>query len=207
MSRRYAVIYADPPWRYSSTHHGYGGAEDHYRTMALEDIKAITVPAADDCALFLWATAPFLRQAFEVIDAWGFTYKTVGFVWIKHNPSGHGLASGLGYWTRANAEVCLLATRGRPRPVSHRVHSVVISPRRRHSQKPDEVSQRIVDLMGNVLRLEMFARTRTPGWDVWGNEVAGSIALESPSRASITRLRACRRNPIYPEERRIRCAG
>jgi site-specific DNA-methyltransferase (adenine-specific) len=175
--RRYAVIYADPPWRYSSKHHGFGGAEDHYSTMALEDIKAIRVPASDDCALFLWATMPLLQQAFEVIDGWGFKYKTTAFGWVKQNKSGAGLVTGLGYWTRSNVEVCLLATRGRPRPKSHGVHSVVVAPRRRHSQKPDEVRDRIVELMGNVTRLEMFARTRTPGWDVWGNEVKGAIEL------------------------------
>lgn len=177
MSRRYAVIYADPPWRYRSRHRGYGGAEDHYRTLALEDIKAIPLPAADDCALFLWATMPFVREALEVVVAWRFAYKTTAFTWVKLNPSGRGLATGLGYWTRANAELCLLATRGRPRPVSHRVHSVVISPRGRHSQKPNEVRRRIVDLMGNVPRLEMFARSRTPGWDVWGKEVRNSVDL------------------------------
>lgn len=115
--RRYAVIYADPPWRYSSKHHGYGGAEDHYSTMALDDIKAIRVPASDDCALFLWATMPLLQQAFEVMNGWGFKYKTTAFCWVKQNRSGEGLVTGLGYWTRSNVEICLLATRGRPRPV------------------------------------------------------------------------------------------
>ncbi len=185
MSRRYAVIYADPPWRYSSKHHGYGGAEDHYPTMALEDIKAIAVPAADDCALFLWATMPMLPKALEVVEAWSFKYKTTAFCWVKQNKSGIGLVTGLGHWTRSNAEICLLATRGRPRRVSARVHSVVISPRGGHSQKPDEVRRRIVELMGNVPRLEMFARSRTPGWDVWGNEVKNSIALSVRVRSEL----------------------
>lgn len=183
--RRYAVIYADPPWRYNSKHHGHGGAEDHYPTMALQDIKAIRVPASDDCALFLWATMPLLKQAFEVIKAWGFKYKTTAFCWVKQAKSGDGFVTGLGSWTRSNAEVCLLATRGRPRPVSHRVHSVVFTPRRRHSQKPDEVRERIVELMGNVPRLEMFARSRTPGWDVWGNEVKNSIELKAPQQDDV----------------------
>jgi N6-adenosine-specific RNA methylase IME4 len=181
MSRRYAVVYADPPWRYSSKHHGYGGAEDHYPTMDLDDIRAIPVPAADDCALFMWATMPLLRHAFEVVEAWGFKYKTTAFCWVKQNKSGIGLVTGLGYWTRSNVEVCLLATRGRPRPISHRVHSVVVSPRGRHSQKPDEVRRRIVELMGQVPRLEMFARVRTPGWDAWGNEIHNSIELALPT--------------------------
>jgi site-specific DNA-methyltransferase (adenine-specific) len=183
--RCYAVIYADPPWRYTQQLHGHGGAEDHYPTMALEDIKAIRVPASDDCALFLWATMPLLRQAFEVIEARGFKYKTTAFCWVKQTKSGDGFVTGLGSWTRSNAEVCLLATRGRPRPVSHRVHSVVITPRRRHSQKPDEVRERIVELMGNLPRLEMFARSRTPGWDVWGNEVKNSIELKVPQQDDV----------------------
>ncbi len=180
--RRYAVIYADPPWRYSDKRHGFGGAEDHYSTMALEEIKAIAVPASDDCALFMWATMPLLPQAFGVIKAWDFKYKTSAFTWVKQNKSGVGFVTGLGFWTRSNTELCLLATRGRPRPISHRVHSVVVAPRTRHSQKPDEVRRRIVELMGNVPRLEMFARTRTPGWDTWGNEVKNSIEL--PARRS-----------------------
>ena len=175
--RRYAVIYADPPWCYRNKRRGYGGAEDHYPTMGLGEIKALQVPAADNCALFIWGTMPLLQDAFEVIDAWGFTYKTTAFCWVKQNSSGVGLVTGMGYWTRSNVEVCLLATRGRPRPISHRVHSVVISPRRRHSEKPGEVRDRIVQLMGNVPRLEMFARTRTPGWDVFGNEVKGGIDI------------------------------
>ncbi len=174
--RKYAVVYADPPWRYGGAFFGRA-IEDHYPTMPLQKIKALDVPAADDCVLLLWATLPLLRQAFEVIDAWGFTYKTVAFTWIKQNKSGNGLFMGLGWWTRANAELCLLATRGRPKPVSHSVHSVVISPRRRHSQKPDEVRERIVELVGNVPRLEMFARNGTPGWDVWGNEVKNSVEI------------------------------
>ena len=176
-SGRYAVIYADPPWRYRNKRLGHGGAEDHYPTMALAEIKALRVPAATDCALFLWATMPLLQQAFEVIDAWGFTYKTTAFCWVKQNKSGIGYVTGLGYWTRSNAELCLLATRGRPQPISHRVRSVVHTPRGRHSEKPAEVRNRIVELMGNVPRLEMFARSHTPGWDVWGNEVRSRINL------------------------------
>jgi len=185
-SRRYSVIYADPPWRYRSKNHGRGGAEDHYPTMALDEIKAVRLPAASDCALFLWATMPLLPDALAVIKAWEFTYKTVAFCWVKQNMSGLGLFTGLGAWTRANSELCLLATRGRPQRLSRRVHSVVVSPRQRHSQKPDEVRRRIVDLMGDVPRLEMFARSRTRGWDVWGNEAA-PLALHPPtSRTSMT---------------------
>jgi N6-adenosine-specific RNA methylase IME4 len=177
--RTYAVIYADPPWQYRNKFSGYGGAEDHYPTMMLRDIKAIQVPAADDCALFLWATMPLLAQAFEVIEAWGFEIRTTAFCWVKVNRSGDGLVTGLGHWTRSNAEHCLLGIRGRPRRISPRVHSVLLRPRGRHSEKPAEIRSRIVELMGNVSRLEMFARTRTPGWDAWGNEVRSSIELQT----------------------------
>lgn len=193
--RQYSVIYADPPWRYRNKRHGYGGAEDHYPTMALADIKALRVPAANDSALFMWATMPMLAQALEVIDAWGFEFRTTAFCWIKVSQSGDRLVTGLGHWTRSNSELCLLGVRGRPRPVSSRVHSVVIHPRGRHSEKPAEVRERIVALMGNVPRLEMFARTRTPGWDTWGNEVRNSVVVQS---VVSERTRA---------ERRIRWAG
>lgn len=207
MRRRYAVIYADPPWRYRNKRLGHGGAEDHYPTMALDEIKVLPVPAAPDCALFLWATMPLLQQAFEVIDAWGFTYKTTAFCWVKENKSGIGYVTGLGYWTRSNAEVCLLATRGRLQPVSHRVHSVVLAPRGRHSEKPAEVRSRIVELMGNVPRLEMFARTRAPGWDAWGNEVAGSIELPTSTASSIVQFPVRRKGLSEVRTRRVQCAG
>jgi len=206
MRHRYAVIYADPPWRYRNKRHGHGGAEDHYQTMALDEIKALPVPAADDCALFLWATMPLLQQAFEVIEAWGFKYKTTAFCWVKENKSGVGHVTGLGYWTRSNAEVCLLAIRGRPHPVSHRVHSVVLAPRGRHSEKPEEVRHRIVQLMGNVPRLEMFARTRASGWDAWGNEVAGSIELPPSTANSIVGFPTPRKGVSEGTPGRIQCA-
>jgi site-specific DNA-methyltransferase (adenine-specific) len=146
--------------------------------MSLDELKRLVLPAASDAVLFLWACFPLLAEALELIAAWGFTYKSVGFVWIKLNPRGVGLTTGLGHWSRSNAEVCLLGVRGRPRPVSHRVHSVVIAPRGRHSEKPDEVRRRIEELTGPGPKLELFARKRVPGWDAFGNEVPGSITLE-----------------------------
>ena len=142
--------------------------------MRLEDIKALPVAdlAAEDCVLFLWATFPMLKEALEVVEAWGFSYKTVAFTWVKENRKSPGLFGGLGYWTRANAEVCLLATRGCPKRQSAAVHQVILSPVEQHSKKPDAVRERIVALMGDVPRAELFARQETPGWDVWGNEVS-----------------------------------
>lgn len=172
------MIYADPPWRYEQ-YKVSGTAERHYPVMRMEDIKALPVRelAARDCALFLWVTFPMLREAWGVMEAWGFTYKTVAFVWIKRNRQSDGVFWGLGYWTRSNAELCLLATRGHPRRQAKNVHQVIISPVEEHSKKPDEARRRIEVLMGDVPRVELFARQYTPGWDVWGNEVDGGITL------------------------------
>ena len=118
-NRRYEVIYADPPWRYVVwSNKGKGrSAESHYPTMSLAEICALPVKefAAPDSALFLWATFPNLLDAFQVMKAWGFHYKTVAFVWVKRNKKSPGWFWGLGYWTRANAEICLLATKGHPK--------------------------------------------------------------------------------------------
>lgn len=181
--KKYNVILADPPWSFRAwSSKGMGrSAEQHYPTMRLEDIKALPVSdlAAGDCVLFLWATFPMLKEALEVIDTWGFTYKTVAFTWVKENRKSPGLFWGLGYWTRANAEICLLATRGSPKRQSAAVHQVILSPVEQHSKKPDAVRERIVALMGDVTRVELFARQETPGWDVWGNEVECSPGLAS----------------------------
>lgn len=112
-----------------------------------------------------------LREALDLIDAWGFQYKTVAFNWIKQNKSGSGMFWGLGNYTRSNSEICLIATKGKPKRASAAVHSVVVSPIERHSKKPDEVRDRIVKLMGDLPRIELFARETAPGWDAWGNEV------------------------------------
>lgn len=128
--------------------------------------------------LFLWVTFPTLLESFEVIRAWGFQYKTVAFVWIKQNKKSDGLFWGMGYWTRANAEICLLATKGHPKRVSKRVHQVVISHIEEHSKKPNEVRNRIVELTGDVPRIELFARQTYEGWDAWGNEVQSDIAFD-----------------------------
>ena len=110
-------------------------------------------------------------------QAWDFKYKTVAFVWLKQNPKALTWFYGLGFWTRSNAEICLLATKGHPKRQAAGIHQLVISPVERHSKKPDEVREKIVELMGDVPRIELFARQQTPGWDVWGNEVENSTVL------------------------------
>lgn len=171
--RKYSVIYADPPWSFD-VWSGAGkdrAAENHYPTMTQADIEALPVAdmAADDCALIMWAVMPQLPEALAVIKAWGFEYKTCAFVWVKTTQDGERPATGMGYWTRANAEICLLATRGSPARLNADVHQVIMSPRTEHSRKPDEVAARIERLLPGPY-LEMFARSPREGWDVWGNQ-------------------------------------
>lgn len=150
--------------------------------MSIEDIKALPVSelAAEDCVLFLWITLPMLHEAWSVMEAWGFTYKTVAFVWIKRNRQSDGIYWGMGYWTRANAELCLLATRGHPKRQAKNVHQVIISHVEEHSKKPEEARRRIEALMGDVPRVELFARRYSPGWDVWGYDVVADLDMSDP---------------------------
>jgi len=148
--------------------------------MPLEKIKALRVKdvAADDCALFLWTTFPMLAEALEVIRAWGFKYKTNAFLWLKLTRTGKKFFFGLGRWTRGNAELCLLATKGRPKRISKGVFSVIQYPIARHSAKPPVIRDKIIELMGELPRIELFAREESEGWDVWGNEVSSVNAVE-----------------------------
>lgn len=170
--QKFSIIYADPPWPCN-------GAKKHYPLMKPGQIAALPVGAlaAPDCALFLWTTFPNLPHALDVIEAWGFLYKTVAFTWVKRNRMSEGFFVGMGQWTRSNAEVCLLAAKGRPRRLAADVRQIIDAPVGQHSQKPDEARQRIVRLLGDLPRVELFARQAAPGWQVWGNEVACDIAL------------------------------
>jgi len=147
--------------------------------MCVEDIENLPIAqiAEQDAVLFLWVTFPMLHEAWSVMEAWGFTYKTVAFVWIKQNRRSDALFWGMGYWTRANAEICLLATRGHPKRQAKNVHQVIFSHIEEHSKKPEETRKRIEQLMGDGPRIELFARQKSPGWDVWGNEVESDIEL------------------------------
>lgn len=137
----------------------------------------VSAIADTDCVLFLWATFPQLPEALRLIKAWGFSYRTVAFVWLKTNRKTRTWFYGLGFWTRGNAEICLFAKRGHPKRKSAGIHQLIVSPVEQHSKKPDEARERIVALMGDLPRIELFARQETPGWDVWGNEVENSITL------------------------------
>lgn len=177
---KYKIIYADPPWSYrDKALAGNRGACCKYPVMAFEDIARLPVRMItdDDSVLFLWATFPKMDEALALIPRWGFEFKTCAFTWVKTNPVSGTPFFGMGSWTRANAEVCLLATKGKPKRISASVSQIIISRTERHSKKPDEVRERIVKLVGDVPRLEMFARASFPGWDRWGNQVESSIVL------------------------------
>lgn len=168
---KYQIIYADPPWSYSNFQgkgKSYGDVSAHYSTMTQAEMEKMPVPADDNCVLFMWATYPNLQEALSLTRAWGFVYKTVAFTWVKTR--GEGIYSGLGFYTNANAEICLLGRRGRFTRQSKCVKQIVMAPLGRHSEKPAEVRDRIVSLCGDLPRIELFARRRTPGWDVWGND-------------------------------------
>ena len=177
----YSVILADPPWMFKvwSKTTGKNGrtAEKHYRTMTTADICELSIPATDNCALFLWAVWPALPDALEVIKAWGFEYKTVAWTWVKLQKAGMGFHFGLGYYTRANTEPCLLAVRGKMPVAVHDVQALICSPVREHSRKPDDQYGKIERLYPDATKLEMFARRQRSGWDVFGNEVENSISL------------------------------
>lgn len=175
---KFKALYIDPPWAYKvySKKGQESSAENHYHTMTAEDIYSLDIAgiAHKDCVLFLWVTFPCLLEGLEAIGRWGFTYKTLGFCWVKHNRrQTDKWFWGLGFWTRANPELCLIATKGRPKRVSAAVHSVVDTPVERHSKKPDEVRRRIVELLGDVPRAELFARQKYDGWVCLGNEIDG----------------------------------
>ena len=175
---RFDIIYIDPPWDYRvwSKKTGSGRcAIKYYPTMNINDIYSVSLGdiASKNCCLFLWATFPQLPEALQCIKRWGFTYKTDAFVWIKINKDGSPFM-GLGYWTRKNVEVCYLATKGNPKRVNKGIPEVIISPRLRHSAKPPEVRDRIVSLMGDLPRIELFARETCPGWISIGNEITGN---------------------------------
>jgi len=196
----FGLVYADPPWRVA-TYSDKGrnrlpdGDVGHYQTMSLDDLKSIPVAdvAAKDSMLIMWIIDTHLPQALELGAAWGFTYKTVGLYWPKLRKLGADgkpgreaktpekeFPAGMGYWTRANPEQALLFTRGKPTRIDKGVPKLIpfadypmtiCANRREHSRKPDEVYSRLDRLLGDVPKLELFARTSAPGWTAWGNEV------------------------------------
>jgi len=171
-NKKYQIIYADPPWSYQGKMMN-SSVTDHYGVMSLEDI--CNLPLKDitekNCILFMWVTFPKLNEFIKVINAWGFEYKTTAFVWVKKNKISDSFFMGLGRWTRANPEICVLATKGQISRKSKSIRQLQIYPIAKHSEKPAIFRQLIVDLVGDLPRIELFARNKTDGWEVWGNEV------------------------------------
>lgn len=170
--KKYSIIHADPPWSYNDKGCN-GAAEKNYSTIKFDEICNLPVNqiADKDCILFLWVTYPKIDEALKVIDAWGFKYKSIGFQWIKLNKNGIGCHFGLGRWTRGNTEPCLIAVKGKPKRISASVSQLVFAPLTRHSEKPAIVRDKILELIGDLSRIELFARQQVDGWDCWGNEV------------------------------------
>tara|TARA_X000001382_G_scaffold23564_1_gene14463 strand:+ start:19916 stop:20374 length:459 start_codon:yes stop_codon:yes gene_type:complete len=146
---------------------------DHYPVMSIDDIANMPVQdlADDNCVLFMWVTLPKLNEFMKVINGWGFEYKTTAFVWVKKNKKADSFFMGLGRWTRANPEICVLATKGNISRKSNAVRQLQVFPIERHSKKPDEFRDLILELVGDLPRIELFARQTADGWDSWGNEV------------------------------------
>jgi len=170
---KYDIIYADPPWSFQDKRLLRGGALKHYPTMKIADIKALFVPeiASDNSCLFMWWVASQPQEALDVVKAWGFKIKNMTcFSWLKQTTTGRDFF-GMGYYSRANQEQCLVAIRGRPKILRHNIEQNVRAINVKHSKKPAEVRERIVQMCGDLPRIELFARQRVPGWDAWGNEV------------------------------------
>ncbi len=172
--KKYQIIYADPPWSYrDKALAGNRGANCKYDTQDNNWLNTLPIKtiADDNCFLFLWVTMPKLSECFELITEWGFLYKTCAFTWVKKNKKRDSWFWGMGSWTRANAELCLIATKGKPKRLNAGVHSVIDTRIERHSKKPDCVRDKITTLCGELPRIELFARTKANGWDSWGNEI------------------------------------
>ena len=169
---KYKIIYADPPWSYKdklgTDLATMGGYDKYYKGMPLNNICQLPISKIcdKDCILFLWATMPLLQDAFKVIDSWGFTYKTVAFTWVKQNLKADTIFKGVGRWVQGNAELVFLATKGKPHRINKDVSQIVLEHRQGHSVKPKKVRDNIVHLMGDIPRIELFARQKTEGWDI-----------------------------------------
>ena len=189
MEKKYQIIYADPAWSYYNDSTAKqdcttvkGMRRPPYQVMSSNEIKSLPVSEItdDNAILFIWTTDYHLSKCIEVITAWGFEYKTVGFVWVKKNKKGEQVCFMGAYTMKSGVELCLLATKGKDAHKlvkKHNVKAYIESPRLEHSKKPDEIRDRIVELVGDLPRVELFARQNTEGWDVWGNEVESSVAL------------------------------
>ena len=182
MEVKYQILYVDPPWDYKGQkqHNGKGGTDtggavSHYKTLKLKDLKRLNISSVVDknCLIFMWATSPHLDQAIDLLKAWGFSWATVGFVWDKGrvNP---------GFYTMSQCELCLIGKKGKiPQPRGARnIRQLLRSPREKHSKKPDFIRNRIEKMFPTQKKLELFSRTKTIGWDHWGNEIESDLIID-----------------------------
>ena len=186
-NKKYKIIYSDPAWSYQNDNNIkpksiVGMRHPPYDVMSSKQIMDLPINqiADDNSILFIWTTDYHLEKCISVINAWGFKYKTVGFVWAKKNKQGGQVCFMGAYTMKSGVELCLLATKGKDAHKlvkKHNVRSYIESPRLEHSKKPNEIRNRIIELVGDLPRVELFARQKSEGWDVWGNEVKESIIL------------------------------
>lgn len=180
-NKKYNIIYADPPWNYgskSAVNNTSGNTikplSNHYNTMSLNQLKNLPVKniTKEDAGCFMWVTDSHIDEALELFKWWGFKYKTIVFNWIKTTSKGN-YCKNVAPWTMKSSEICLLGIKGKMTKYkkNNNIESLVIAERTKHSKKPEEVRNRINLLFGDLPRIELFARQKTPGWDVWGNEV------------------------------------
>ena len=178
---KYQIIYADPPWQFKDkSNPNNRGACHKYPVMSLDAICALPIEqlAADDCFLALWWVSAMPAEALAVVKAWGFEFKTMcGFTWHKLSKTGRVDHFGSGHYTRSNTENILFAVRGKPKRACASVRGIVTAPIGKHSAKPDIFRHALVQLLGDVPRVELCARVQSPGWDVWGNQVESSITM------------------------------
>lgn len=189
--KKYSIIYADPPWHYSSRSHqdsGRGFSDlKPYPTLNQDSLKkmggAVSEISETNAACFMWVTDSHLKEGIQLLESWGFQYKTIAFVWIKNYKSGRRCVN-FAPWTLKSSEICLLGIRGKmsQHKISNNVYQLVEAERTSHSKKPDQVRDRIVQLFGDIPRVELFARQASTGWDVWGNEIPNDIELHSPTK-------------------------
>ena len=173
--KKYNIIYADPAWSFNfKNRKGLSDKAKNNLYSTMNDVDILNLPlskiANKNCILFLWVMNSKMPLAFDCIKSWGFQYKTVAFNWVKTTKKNKYHFGG-GNWTRSNPEICLLATKGKIKRQSASVRELCVSELREHSRKPDCVRDRIVELCGDLPRIELFARQKTDGWDCWGNEV------------------------------------
>jgi len=172
--KKYQIIYADPPWRYKENW-GNGCVKHHYETLKFEDIKKLPIQeiSAENCHLYLWVTNPFIREGLELMKEWGFDYKQI-VTWVKTYKTGEPIM-GLGYYFRVATEHCLFGVKGKLPRIRKDLKNVIFFNQLKHSEKPKEFKRIIVAHSGDLPKIELFAREKTNGWDVWGNEVESDI--------------------------------